>query len=124
MVLPIKKEINRRRQERKYFTHKVNWMHQAGSSVELEALDMSPWGIFVSDEGKMMRQVKNNDPVTISIDIGKEKFDLRAKVRWSGTSVSHEKRGFGLEFDDQSKTLAEELFLQHDENGMFFVPEE
>ncbi len=124
MIMPLQEAVNRRQHERKYFHHKVQWMHQSGSGSEQEALDMSPWGIFISDEGKMMRQVKNNDPVTISIDIGKEKFELHATVRWSGTSSTHNKRGFGLEFNEASKQLAEELFLQLDEKGTFFVPEE
>jgi PilZ domain len=124
MTLPIQKEINRREHERKFFHHSVNWMHQSGTGIEMEALDMSPFGIFISDEGKMMRHIMNNDSVTINIDIGRERFDLHATVRWSGTSSSHNKRGFGLEFDEASKQLAEELFLQLDENGTFFVPEE
>jgi PilZ domain-containing protein len=124
MTLPLQKNINRRQHERKFFHHKVNWMHQSGTSTEMKALDMSPWGIFISDEDKMIREIKNNDTVTISIDIGKETFDLHAKVRWSGTSSVHYKRGFGLEFDEPSKKLAEELFLELDEQGVFFVPEE
>ena len=123
MVLPVQNAINRRRQERKYFHHKVNWMHRSGPGIELEALDMSPWGIFVSDEDKMIEHLGKDDTVTITIDIGKEKFELHAMIRWSGTSVSHGKRGFGLEFDGKSRSLAEELFLELEENGIFFVPE-
>lgn len=123
MVLPMQKAINRRQQERKIFHHKVKWMHQPDNSIETNALDMSPWGIFVSADGKMIEKMNANDMVIVTIDIGKEKFDLIAKIRWTGTSVMHAKRGFGLEFDDQSKTLAEELFLKLDEDGIFFVPE-
>ncbi len=123
MVLLVQKEINRRAVERKYFNQKVRWIHKSDDSIESEALDMSPWGMFVSSEGKMIEKMNVNDPVTIVIDIGKEKFSLQARICWSGNSSMHSKRGFGLEFDEESLELANELMLKVDEQGVFFVPE-
>jgi hypothetical protein len=84
---------------------------------------MSPWGMFVSTEGKMIEHINLHDPVTIIIDLGHEEIRLNATIRWAGTSVEHSERGFGLEFDEETKKLAEELMLEIDKEGTFFVPE-
>ncbi|MCZ6803406.1 MAG: hypothetical protein O7D86_05595 [Proteobacteria bacterium] len=46
MAIQMQKKINQRQQQRKFFSHKVQWMHQSDQGMESEALDMSPWGIF------------------------------------------------------------------------------
>ncbi len=98
-------------------------MHQSDQGMESGVLDMSPWGILVSADGKMIGKMNTHDAVTVTIDIGKEKFNLNATIRWAGTSAVHDKRGFGLKFDDESQKIAEELFLQLDDQEIFFVPE-
>ncbi len=123
MIQPTQNSICRRKHERQVFNQQVRWEHHLEESGEGSALDISPWGMFISPEGKMIEKIKLDDPVTIIIDLGSEEVRLNAKVRWSGTSVEHTERGFGLAFEEESLELANELMLQIDDEGTFFVPE-
>lgn len=123
MMQAMQKPINDRQHERKTSNQKIRWMHQYGDSIESNAYDISPWGMFIPSEGKMIEKLNVNDVVTIIINIGKEEYQLVASIRWAGTSTVHSKRGFGLEFDDETKGLAKALLLQLDSEDVFFVPE-
>lgn len=127
MIQPLQKATSRRRRDRHVFSQQVRWVHHSDENGEGNALDMSPWGMFISTEGKMIEKIKIGDPVTIVIDLGHEEVRLEvrlnATIRWAGTSLEHDERGFGLEFDEETLELANELMLQIDEQGTFFVPE-
>lgn len=79
--------------------------------------------MFVSSEEKMIDKLSIHDGVAIIIDIDEKEFRLNASIRWAGTNSVHSKRGYGLEFDEESRVLAEKLHLQLDSKGVFFVPE-
>jgi PilZ domain-containing protein len=123
MMQPLQKAMCRREHERQVFNQQVRWVHHSDESGKGNALDMSPWGMFVSPEGKMIEKINIDDPVSIIIDLGHEEVQLKAKVSWAGTSVEHSERGFGLAFDEEALELAKELMLKIDDHGTFFVPE-
>jgi PilZ domain-containing protein len=123
MIQSLQKAICRRKHERQVFNQQVRWEHHLDENGEGNALDMSPWGMFISPEGKMIEKMDLDDPVTVIIDLGHEEVRLNAKIRWAGTSVEHSERGFGLAFDEEALEMANQLMLQIDEKGTFFVPE-
>lgn len=111
-----------RQHERKKTLNLVSWDHRTRDNGEAEIRDMSPSGIFLTPLGTMPDSISVNDPIWIVLRVKKKDHFLSATVRWRGLSKVHGETGFGLEFDDNSKAMADDLCLEIPENGLFFVP--
>lgn len=113
---------HQRQHDRKQVYRTVQWDHRTGENIGGALCDLSPSGTFLAPFGKNAEQIRDGDTVWVTITNGDELHSLSATVRWNGWSDRHSTRGFGLEFDATSRSLAKKLILEFDQEGMFFVP--
>ncbi|MFQ5596523.1 MAG: PilZ domain-containing protein [Nitrospiria bacterium] len=113
---------SQRQYKRKKTLNAVRWDHREGENVDGKIHDISPAGIFLAPLGKMPKDIHPEDPIWLVLRINNKDYFLSATVRWRGVSKEHGEFGFGLEFADNSKRLAEDLCLKMAESGLFFVP--
>ncbi len=116
------KEPDPRQHERNKTLNWVRWDHRKHENNEGGIYDISPSGTFLTPLGTMPDSIESGDQIWIVLRVDEKDHVLSATVRWRGVSAEHGEPGFGLEFDEKSKQIAEELCLQMAENGLFFVP--
>jgi len=111
-----------RQHERNKTLNWVRWDHKRQENNEGGIYDISPAGTFLTPLGSMPETIQKGDPIWIVLHVNEKDHILSAKVCWRGISKEHGESGFGLEFDENSKKIAEDLCLQMADNGLFFVP--
>lgn len=111
-----------RKHERKATYNAIQWDHRYRENQGAEIHDISPAGLFLVPLGTMPDKIQANDPIWIVLRVQGKEYFLSATVRWRGMSEEHGEPGFGLEFDKNSKKIAEDLCLEMAETGLFFVP--
>jgi hypothetical protein len=111
-----------RSDERKSLHQGLRWHHREREGEAAVVRDLSPRGMFLTPIGVMPHQIAVGDVVWLAIRMRDEEHVLSAIVRWRGYSPTHQRDGFGLEFEKSSINTAEKLCLSLDHQGVFFVP--
>ncbi len=93
--------------ERRSVLFPLRWHHPGCGDEPALARDFSSGGVFLTPVGAGARAVHSGDPIWLGVD--EESEPLSGTIRWHGWSNTHKRAGFGIEFDERSKSAAEHL---------------